>query len=79
MAPEAVRVEIEGPAAANGWAERLPGVRIVARDDDGMLLELGDGADDQQVLDAARRAGRVRRFAPARPTLSELFREVVER
>ena len=30
------------------------------------------------VLDAARRAGRVRRFEPARPTLAELFREVVE-
>jgi ABC-2 type transport system ATP-binding protein len=44
-----------------------------------VLIELSDGADDQRVLDAARRAGRVRRFEPARPTLSELFREVVER
>jgi ABC-2 type transport system ATP-binding protein len=72
-----LRVDVEG--AVNGWVERLPGVRVVARDPDGLLLELGDGADDQQVLDAARRAGRVRRFAPARPTLSELFREVIER
>ncbi len=74
-----LRVEFDGPGGANGWAEGLAGVRIVGRDDEGLLLELGDGADDQQVLDAARRAGRVRSFAPARPTLSELFREVIAR
>ncbi len=72
-----LRIDVDG--AASGWAERLPGVRVVARDDAGVLLELGDGADDTQVLDAARRAGHVRRFAFVRPTLSELFREVVER
>ena len=72
-----LRVKLEG--APNGWAEGLAGVRVVARDDRGVLLELSDGSDDQQVLDAARRAGRVLRFAPARPTLAELFREVVER
>jgi hypothetical protein len=31
------------------------------------------------VLDAARRAGRVRRFEPVQPTLADLFREVVEK
>ena len=72
-----LRVEVEG--AANGWPERLAGVQVVARDQRGVLLELGDGADDQQVLAAAQRAGRVRLFAPARPSLAELFREVVER
>ena len=71
-----LRVEVEG---GDGWARQLPGVRVVAHDHDGLLLELSDGADDQLVLDAARRAGHVRLFAPARPTLSELFREVVER
>lgn len=71
-----LRVEVEG--APNGWVEDLEGVEVVGRDGHGVLIELSDGADDQQVLDAARRAGRVRSFAPARPTLSELFREVVE-
>ena len=42
-------------------------------------MELAEGADDQTVLDAARAAGRVHLFAPARPTLAELFREVVPR
>jgi hypothetical protein len=41
------------------------------------VLELAPDADSQQVLDAARRAGRVIRFAEARPTLAELFRDLV--
>jgi ABC-2 type transport system ATP-binding protein len=53
-------------------------VEVVTRHDHGVVLELHEGADDQAVLDAARRAGRVRRFEPAQPTLAELFREVVE-
>lgn len=72
-----LRVEVEG--APGGWPERVPDVAVVGRDEHGVLLELGDGADDQQVLEAAQRAGRVRLFAPARPTLAELFREVIER
>ena len=72
-----LRVEVEG--ASNGWPEPLAGVQVVESDERGVLLELADGADDQQVLEAARRAGRVRLFAPARPTLAELFREVIER
>jgi len=71
-----LRVEVEG--APDGWAEELSGVEVVARDEDGVVIELGEGADDQAILDAARRAGRVRRFQPAQPTLAELFREVVE-
>jgi ABC-2 type transport system ATP-binding protein len=71
-----LRVEVEG--ATKGWDEGLRGVEVVGRDEHGVVLELGKGADDQAVLDAARRAGRVRRFQPARPTLAELFREVVE-
>jgi ABC-2 type transport system ATP-binding protein len=72
-----LRVEVEGDG--EGWIESVAGAAVVARDAEGVVVELRDGADDQQVLDAARRAGRVRRFVPARPTLAELFREVVER
>jgi ABC-2 type transport system ATP-binding protein len=71
-----LRVEVEG--APRTWPDRLAGVQVVGRDELGVLLELDDGVDDQQVLAAAGQAGRVRRFAPARPTLAELFREVVE-
>ena len=72
-----LRVELD--AAPDDWHEGLPGVRLLKSDERGVLLELGEGADDQQVLDAARRAGVVHAFAPVRPTLAELFREVVER
>jgi ABC-2 type transport system ATP-binding protein len=72
-----LRVELDG--APGTWPDRLTGVEVVGRDERGVLLELANGADDQQVLEAARQAGRVRLFAPARPTLAELFREVVER
>ncbi len=71
-----LRVEVEG--ATDDWADELSGVRVVTRDENGVVVELGEGADDQAILDAARRAGRVRRFQPAQPTLAELFREVVE-
>jgi ABC-2 type transport system ATP-binding protein len=74
-----LRVDVDVDVASNGWADALTGVTVVARDADGVLLELADGADDRRVLSAASEAGRVRRFAPARPTLGELFREVVER
>jgi ABC-2 type transport system ATP-binding protein len=73
------RLLVEVEANGDGWLEDVPGVEVVEHDGDGVLLELRHSADDQQVLDAARRAGRVRRFAPARPTLAELFREVVDR
>jgi ABC-2 type transport system ATP-binding protein len=71
-----LRVQVEG--ASGDWFEGLRGVELIARDGREVVLELHEGADDQQVLDAARSAGRVRRFEPARPTLAELFREVVE-
>ena len=64
--------------ASDTWFRDLPDVEVVARDERGVVLELRQGADDQRILDIARGAGRVRRFEPARPTLAELFREVVE-
>jgi ABC-2 type transport system ATP-binding protein len=72
-----LRVDVEG--ASDGWLDGVPGVELIARDERGVLVELHEGADDQRVLDAARSAGRVSRFSPVRPTLAELFREVVER
>ena len=72
-----LRVELEG--ASDGWLDGVPGARRAGGDGRAVLVELHGGADDQQLLDAARRAGRVVSFAPARPTLAELFREVVGR
>jgi ABC-2 type transport system ATP-binding protein len=63
-----LRVVVDGPAP--DWP---PGVRVLG----GGLVELSAGVDDQAVLDAARRAGPVREFTPVRPSLADLFREVV--
>jgi ABC-2 type transport system ATP-binding protein len=65
------------PDAATHWAAGLPGVRVVSEQAGDTLLGLSDGVDDQQVLVAALRTGRVTHFAWQQPTLVELFREAV--
>jgi len=65
------------PDAPPHWAAALPGVRVVSERVGDTLLELVDGADDQSVLAAALRTGRVTHFAWRQPTLVELFREAV--
>jgi ABC-2 type transport system ATP-binding protein len=65
------------PEAPSDWATSLPGVRVVSQQAGDTLLELGAGVDDQQVLAAALRGGRVTHFGWRRPSLVELFREAV--
>jgi len=65
------------PDAPHGWAAPLSGVRVVSEQAGDTLLELAPGTDDQSVLAAAVRTGRVTHFAWREPTLFELFREVV--
>jgi ABC-2 type transport system ATP-binding protein len=71
-----LRVEVDA-ADPVGWADRLPGVSVVASDDTGQVLNLESSVDDQQVLRAAQAVGRVRHFGAFRPTLAELYREAV--
>ena len=73
--PQLVRVELHD--ARPDWADGLPGAEVVTHADDGVTLQLDPGADSQRVLDAARRAGTVTRFAEEQPTLAELFRDLV--
>ncbi|HEX6131012.1 MAG TPA: ATP-binding cassette domain-containing protein [Actinomycetota bacterium] len=70
-----LRVELFG--ADDGWHDVVPGVRLAGRVPSGVVLELADGVDEQRVLDLARSAGEVVHFSRVRPTLAELFREVV--
>jgi ABC-2 type transport system ATP-binding protein len=65
------------PDAPPGWAAALPGVRVESELAGDTLLELAPGTDDQAVLAAALRTGRVAHFAWREPSLVELFREVV--
>ncbi|WIY07219.1 ATP-binding cassette domain-containing protein [Amycolatopsis mongoliensis] len=73
----AVRLRVDAPDAADGWADALPGVKVLGRTGSVTELELGDGADDQVVLKAALATGRVHEFAREQPSLTELFRSVV--
>ncbi len=70
-------LRVDAPDASPGWAAGLPGVRTVSERAGNTLLELTADADDQAVLAAAVRTGRVTHFAPQQPTLVELFREAV--
>lgn len=71
-----LRVQVDTPAGVE-WTTGLAGVTVRTRDADGDLVELAEGTDDQAVLAAAQAAGRVRHFGEVRPTLAELYREVV--
>ncbi|WP_241868529.1 ATP-binding cassette domain-containing protein [Saccharopolyspora erythraea] len=71
------RLVVDGPDGGGAWARDLPGVRVVGVDRDRTTLELTDGTDDQAVLRAAVAAGPVREFRRLRPTLTELFHNVV--
>jgi ABC-2 type transport system ATP-binding protein len=70
-----LRVVVAGAPA--GWAGGLPGVRVISERRGEVVLELAPDADDQQVLAAATRTGRVEHFSWREPTLTELFREAV--
>ncbi|NLU82461.1 ATP-binding cassette domain-containing protein [Rhodococcus sp. HNM0569] len=71
------RLRVVAPDAQPGWAQHLHGVTTLAHDGDVTELALGAGADDQDVLHAALKTGPVHEFSVARPSLAELFREVV--
>lgn len=72
------RLEVHAPNAPPGWADAFPEVTVISQPDDGWTsLQLSPAADDQAVLAAALRTGPVHEFALHRPTLTQLFREVV--
>ncbi|MBF6209801.1 ATP-binding cassette domain-containing protein [Nocardia puris] len=77
------RLEVSVSDAPATWAGGLSGVRVLSHVGaaDGAppatVLELDDAVDDQTVLRHALAAGPVRHFASHRPTLTELYREVV--
>jgi ABC-2 type transport system ATP-binding protein len=59
-----------------GWLRTEPGVRVVEFDG-GYALFDADEATAQRVLRAALDAAPVTQFAPVRPRLAEIFRDIV--
>ena len=72
--PVAYRVELADGASA--WADGLAGTEVLDRPGDAVVVRLS-GATSDELLDAARRAGRVTHFTRVLPKLSELYREAV--
>ncbi len=71
------RLVVHVPDAPAGWADHLHGVRTIEHADGHTVLELDEPASDQDVLTAALKTGPVHEFSLRRPSLTELFREVV--
>jgi ABC-2 type transport system ATP-binding protein len=73
----AVELVVVAPNAEAGWVSGLAGVTVREQNGSRTVLELGDGVDDQAVLHAALATGPVTEFSRRRPSLTELYREVV--
>ncbi|MEU4687886.1 ATP-binding cassette domain-containing protein [Actinoplanes sp. NPDC023714] len=71
------RYSIEVGADA-GWLRDEPGVTLVELDGPRAVLDLAPETDDQRILRAALDRGPVRQFGPVRPSLAEIFREVIQ-
>ena len=61
-----------------GWLRDEPGVTLVELDGPRAVIDLAPETDDQQVLRAALARGPVHAFGPVRPSLAEIFREVIQ-
>ncbi|MBD8078978.1 ABC transporter ATP-binding protein [Cellulosimicrobium arenosum] len=80
---ETERWVVDGPPGSE-WIGSVPGARALSLDGSRTVVELtpgeGTGAEsgrEQDVLRAALAAGPVREFSLVRPTLTELYRDVV--
>ncbi|MEO6605813.1 MAG: ATP-binding cassette domain-containing protein [Aeromicrobium sp.] len=71
------RLEVLTESAPRSWADKLDDVRTISATDGRYVLELGDKADDQDVLATALSHGAVTGFSRTVAPLSELYREVV--
>lgn len=76
-ASAAPELEVAVATADTQWLSGLTGVELVGTFDGRTRLRLADPADDQGVLAAAGRAGRVGYFGWRQPSLAELYRDVV--
>lgn len=72
-----LRLHVQAPSRA--WLDDYPGVTVISAEADDVRLEVPDDIDPLDVLDAARRAGRVVDFGLELPTLSQLFLAAADR
>jgi len=65
-------------AADTGWLRERPGISVVDFDGGYALFDADDAAAAQAVLREALTHGDVASFAPLRPTLAQIFKEVIQ-
>lgn len=75
---EVPRWRVDGPTA-EAWSATVPGARVLVADGASTVVEIDpDGTTtEQDVLAAALKAGPVHGFGLERPSLTELYRDVV--
>ncbi|WP_258222871.1 ABC transporter ATP-binding protein, partial [Microbacterium sp. HMWF026] len=71
------RYELVSRADA-GWLRDEPGVNVLDFDGGYALFDAADDTTAQRVLRGAVERGDVASFAPQRPTLAEIFKEVIQ-
>jgi ABC-2 type transport system ATP-binding protein len=72
-----VRFWVDVPGASADWYDIVPGTTLIEQDGSRWLLQLDDAAREQAVLRAALAVGPVHEFRRDRPTLTQLFRNVM--
>jgi ABC-2 type transport system ATP-binding protein len=72
-----LRVKVEG--AMRDWLAAVPGITVVDEEADELRVAIPPDVEPLDVLDAARRAGRVVDFGLDLPTLSQLFLAAAQR
>ncbi|SMQ64043.1 ABC-2 type transport system ATP-binding protein [Plantibacter sp. VKM Ac-1784] len=65
-------------AADTGWLRERPGISVVDFDGGYALFDADDAQAAQAVLREALTRGDVTSFAPLRPTLAQIFKEVIQ-
>ena len=73
----AAELVVHAPQAPTGWAAGISGVEVVSEGDGQTVLRIEDWVDDQEILKAAMASGPVHEFSRRKPSLAELFRNVV--
>lgn len=72
--PQRLRVQV---ATARDWSSQLAGVRVLRKDGDGVLFDMGPGPDTRPILRAATAAGTLQFYGFESGGLTELYRELV--
>jgi len=80
MGRQVVRLAIEGEGNGADWLETVPGVKVTARREDYVEIQVPADRDPASILRTAlARGDRVTRFEIAEPSLEEIFIEHVGR